>query len=75
MQRFLALCGDGVICDGRAAYDAAILAAAGVPAGLPFVRAGRAGVSHSPSEVADAAGIAAAAGTLTRALTSLAERG
>jgi acetylornithine deacetylase/succinyl-diaminopimelate desuccinylase-like protein len=58
-----------------AGHDAAILAAAGVPAGMFFVRAGRAGVSHSPYEHADAADIAMAIETLGRALTDLANSG
>jgi allantoate deiminase len=57
-----------------AGHDAAILAAAGVPAGLLFVRAGRAGLSHSPREIVDPADIAASVETLAGALTSLAER-
>jgi acetylornithine deacetylase/succinyl-diaminopimelate desuccinylase-like protein len=52
--------------------DAAVLATAGVPVGMLFVRAGRAGVSHSPSEIVDAADIAVAVEALARALTSLA---
>jgi allantoate deiminase len=55
-----------------AGHDAAILAAAGIPAGMLFVRAGRAGVSHSPQETADAADISMAIETLGRALTNLA---
>ncbi len=58
-----------------AGHDAAILAAAGIPAGMLFVRAGRAGVSHSPQETADAADIAMAIETLDRALTNLADGG
>jgi N-carbamoyl-L-amino-acid hydrolase len=58
-----------------AGHDAAILAAAGVPAGMLFVRAGRAGVSHSPHESADAADVAAAIETLGRALADLARSG
>jgi allantoate deiminase len=58
-----------------AGHDAAILAAAGIPAGMLFVRAGRAGVSHSPQETADAADIALAIETLGRALTNLADGG
>ena len=55
-----------------AGHDAAILAAAGIPAGMVFVRAGRAGVSHSPHETADAKDISVAIETLGRALTDLA---
>jgi allantoate deiminase len=55
-----------------AGHDAAILAAAGIPSGMLFVRAGRAGVSHSPHESADATDIFAAIETLGRALADLA---
>jgi allantoate deiminase len=58
-----------------AGHDAAILAAAGIPSGMLFVRAGRAGVSHSPHESADAADISAAIETLGRALADLASSG
>jgi acetylornithine deacetylase/succinyl-diaminopimelate desuccinylase-like protein len=47
----------------------------GRPAGLLFVRAGRAGVSHSPLEIVDAADITVAVEALARALTSLAGHG
>jgi allantoate deiminase len=55
-----------------AGHDAAVLAAAGIPVGMLFVRAGRAGISHSPQETADAADIAMAIETLGRALANLA---
>jgi allantoate deiminase len=58
-----------------AGHDAAVLAAAGIPAGMLFVRAGRAGISHSPQETADAADISMAIETLGRALTDLAGGG
>lgn len=58
-----------------AGHDAAILAAAGIPAGMLFIRAGRAGVSHSPYETADAEDISTAIETLGRALTDLAGSG
>jgi N-carbamoyl-L-amino-acid hydrolase len=58
-----------------AGHDAAVLAAAGIPAGMLFVRAGRAGISHSPQETADAADITMAIETLSRALTNLAGGG
>jgi allantoate deiminase len=58
-----------------AGHDAAILAAAGIPSGMLFVRAGRAGVSHSPHESADATDICAAIETLGRALACLAGSG
>jgi allantoate deiminase len=56
-----------------AGHDAAILATAGVPAGMLFARAGRAGVSHSPHETAGAADITVAIETLARALADLAD--
>jgi acetylornithine deacetylase/succinyl-diaminopimelate desuccinylase-like protein len=65
----------GIAATSWAGHDAAILAAADVPAGMLFVRAGRAGVSHSPFEIADVADIAVAVAALTRALISLAEPG
>lgn len=58
-----------------AGHDAAILAGAGIPVGMFFVRAGRAGVSHSPYETADAADISLAIETLGRALTDLSNNG
>ena len=58
-----------------AGHDAAVLAAAGIPVGMLFVRAGRAGVSHSPQEMADAADISVAIEVLGRALTNLASDG
>jgi allantoate deiminase len=63
---------DQIAATSWAGHDAAILAAAGVPAGMLFVRAGRAGVSHSPLESADPADIAAATETLGRAVADLA---
>lgn len=65
----------GIAATSWAGHDAAIMATAGVPTGMLFVRAGRAGVSHSPLEIVDPADIEAAVETLARALTSLAERG
>jgi allantoate deiminase len=56
-----------------AGHDAAVLAAAGIPAGMLFVRAGRAGISHSPYETADAEDISTAIETLRRALADLAD--
>jgi allantoate deiminase len=64
---------DMIAATSWAGHDAGILATAGVPAGMLFVRAGRAGVSHSPHETADAADITVAIETLVRALTGLAD--
>jgi allantoate deiminase len=58
-----------------AGHDAGILATAGVPVGMFFVRAGQAGVSHSPHETVDAADIAVAIEALARALAGLAGTG
>ena len=54
-----------------AGHDAGILAAAGVEAGMLFVRSRNGGVSHRPEELTDEADIAAAARVLTRALRAL----
>ena len=65
---------DDIATASWAGHDAGILATAGVPVGMLFVRAGRAGLSHSPYETAAAADIAAAVTTLTRAMAGLADR-
>jgi N-carbamoyl-L-amino-acid hydrolase len=64
---------DNIATASWAGHDAGILATAGVPAGMLFVRAGRAGLSHSPHEAVDPADIAAAVEAMTRALTDLAD--
>ena len=66
---------ESIAATSWAGHDAAVLAAAGIPAGMLFVRAGHAGVSHSPQETADAADISMAIETLGRALTNLASGG
>jgi hypothetical protein len=48
------------------------MAAAGVVAGMLFVRAGNGGVSHSPDEAAADEDVEIAVDVLTRALGSLA---
>jgi allantoate deiminase len=63
---------DPIATTSWAGHDAAILATAGVPAGMLLVRAGRGGVSHSPHETADDADVSAAIETLGRALADLA---
>jgi len=63
---------DPIATTSWAGHDAAILATAGVPAGMLLVRAGRRGASHSPHETADAADVSAAIETLGRALADLA---
>jgi allantoate deiminase len=54
-----------------AGHDAGILAAAGVDAGMLFVRSRNGGVSHRPEELTDEADIATAAAVLTRTLRAL----
>jgi allantoate deiminase len=61
---------DNIATASWAGHDAGILATAGVPVGMLFVRAG---LSHSPQETADATDIAAAVRTLARALADLAD--
>jgi acetylornithine deacetylase/succinyl-diaminopimelate desuccinylase-like protein len=55
-----------------AGHDAAILAAAGVPTAMLFVRSLNGGVSHSPDEESSAEDIALAVDVLTEALATLA---
>jgi hydantoinase/carbamoylase family amidase len=55
-----------------AGHDAGILAAAGVEAGMLFVRAQNGGVSHSPDELASDEDVALAVDVLTDALGRLA---
>ena len=55
-----------------AGHDAGILAAAGVPAGMLFVRSLNGGVSHSPDELSSAEDIAVALDVLERAAVRIA---
>lgn len=55
-----------------AGHDAAILAAAGVPAGMLFVRSLSGGISHSPEEDSSAADVELAVDVLAGALARLA---
>ena len=55
-----------------AGHDAGILASAGVPAGMLFVRSGAGGVSHSPEEHTSGEDIALAIDVLSAALQRLA---
>jgi acetylornithine deacetylase/succinyl-diaminopimelate desuccinylase-like protein len=55
-----------------AGHDAAVLAAAGVPTGMLFVRSLNGGISHSPEELSSPEDIALAVDVLTGALSSLA---
>jgi allantoate deiminase len=54
-----------------AGHDAQVLAAAGVPVGMLFVRSLAGGISHSPLEESDPEDVAAAAAALTTALGAL----
>jgi allantoate deiminase len=55
-----------------AGHDAGILAAAGVPSAMLFVRSLNGGVSHTPEELSSAEDIALAVDVLTGSLSSLA---
>jgi acetylornithine deacetylase/succinyl-diaminopimelate desuccinylase-like protein len=55
-----------------AGHDAGVLAAAGVPCGMLFVRSLNGGVSHSPDELSSAEDIAAAVDVLARAAVRIA---
>jgi len=56
-----------------AGHDAGILAAAGVPSGMVFVRSLNGGVSHSPDEHSSAEDVALAVDALERALRRLSQ--
>jgi N-carbamoyl-L-amino-acid hydrolase len=55
-----------------AGHDAGVLAAAGVPSGLLFVRSGAGGASHSPAETTDGEAIALCVEALALTLVGLA---
>ena len=55
-----------------AGHDAGVLAAAGVPAAMLFVRAGSGGISHSPEEIAAPEDVALAVDVLADSLGRLA---
>jgi len=57
--------------DSRAGHDAAVLAQAGVPSAMLFVRSGAGGVSHRPDEWSDPDDVALAVHALSRALATL----
>jgi allantoate deiminase len=57
-----------------AGHDAGILAAAGVPSGMLFVRSLNGGISHNPAELSSEADVALATDALERALRALVER-
>jgi allantoate deiminase len=56
-----------------AGHDAGILASAGVPAGVLFVRSGAGGVSHSPAETTDPEALGVCVEALTSAVRELAD--
>ena len=56
-----------------AGHDAGILASAGVPSGMLFVRSLNGGISHNPAELSSPEDIALAVDALTGALGTLAE--
>lgn len=56
-----------------AGHDAGILASAGVPSGMLFVRSLNGGISHNPDELSSAEDIALATEALTQTLRRLAE--
>jgi N-carbamoyl-L-amino-acid hydrolase len=55
-----------------AGHDAGILAAAGIPSAMLFVRSQNGGVSHSPDELSSDEDVALAAEVLTAALARVA---
>jgi beta-ureidopropionase / N-carbamoyl-L-amino-acid hydrolase len=57
-----------------AGHDAAILAGAGVPTAMLFVRSLNGGISHSPDELSSAKDIALAVDVLAGAIERLASR-
>jgi len=57
-----------------AGHDAMVLAAAGVPTGMLFVRSLNGGVSHSPEELTSDEDVAVAVDALTEALAALTAR-
>jgi hydantoinase/carbamoylase family amidase len=57
-----------------AGHDAGVLASAGVPAAMLFVRSRAGGVSHSPDEHSDAVDVALGVDALERALRRLSSR-
>jgi acetylornithine deacetylase/succinyl-diaminopimelate desuccinylase-like protein len=58
-----------------AGHDAGVLAAAGVEAGMLFVRSLNGGVSHSPDELSSDEDVALALDVLAAALARLSARG
>jgi N-carbamoyl-L-amino-acid hydrolase len=71
VRRLAALLDDAPVLATGAGHDAGILAAAGIPAAMLFVR-NPTGVSHSPAEHAEIDDCAAGVGALTEVLADLA---
>ncbi len=69
-QRAATACGDAPLLPTGAGHDAGVLAAAGVPATMLFVR-NPTGVSHSPEEHAEPQDCAAGVAALTAVLSDL----
>ena len=69
-QRAATACGDAPLLPTGAGHDAGVLAAAGVPATMLFVR-NPTGVSHSPEEHAEPLDCAAGVAALTAVLSDL----
>jgi N-carbamoyl-L-amino-acid hydrolase len=69
--RVAALLDDAPVLDTGAGHDAGILAAAGIPAAMLFVR-NPTGVSHSPAEFAERGDCLAGIGALARVIAELA---
>jgi beta-ureidopropionase / N-carbamoyl-L-amino-acid hydrolase len=71
-HRLAALLGDAPVLDTGAGHDAGILAAAGVPTAMLFVR-NPTGVSHSPAEFAEREDCLAGVAALTDVVAELAQ--
>lgn len=73
LRRAVAAAGlDPVELPSGAGHDAAILAEAGIPSAMLFVRSDAGGVSHAPEESTGADAVAAAVGVLEAAIRELA---
>ncbi len=63
---------DAPLLASGAGHDAQVLAGAGIPVGMLFVRSRNGGISHSPTERSDDTDVLACVEALRRALTDLA---
>ena len=61
-----------LVSGAAAGHDAMVLAAAGVPRGMPFVRSLNGGASHSPAELSSAEDVELAVDALTEVLCRIA---